>query len=113
MWIRKRNYGYLRTEEEDNYDMKRRKSGLINVIIITCVIGFLMIVMTIIASTNKDKTKKAFVKLAAAVQAKQEDLLENSHETCVNGMKVVIVNGITYYAGTVDTWGDVTTIMCE
>jgi flagellar basal body-associated protein FliL len=110
MWIRKRNYGYLRTEEEDNYDMKRRKSSLINVIIITCVIGFLMIVMTIIASTNKDKTKKAFVKLAAAVQAKQKTV---SNETCVNGMKVVIVNGITYYAGTVDTWGDVTTIMCE
>ena len=69
--------------------------------------------MLVLYGQNKDKTTQAFAEFSHAVSAKKAKVLKDSYETCVDGRKVVIVNGTTYYAGKVDTWGDVETIMCD
>jgi len=39
--------------------------------------------------------------------------IEDVTPGCVDGKRIIIVNGETYYAGTVNTWGDVETIKCK
>jgi len=79
---------------------------------------------------SKEKTKDSFIKLSVAIKEKklltkreELDLLkkggrviplnENIIMKCISGKKAIIVNGVIYYAGTLDTWGDIKGVDCE
>lgn len=107
---------YYSTVDND-YRMKRRRNkAIINICVITFVLICILIGCGFMANSydeSQNKTTEAFSKLGEAINYKKENVLKNSYETCVDGRKVVIINGTTYYAGKVDTWGDVETIMCD
>lgn len=113
-------YGYSNTGRfervEKNHFRERRRKAIRNIIVLSCFIIIFPIVVFFMRDsieTSKDKTLEAFDDFKEAVQTRQVINSNDSYETCIDGKKVVIVNGTTYYAGDVDTWGDVTTIECE
>ena len=93
-------------------------TGIVAPILIIC----LVFIFTNITINNKQKTEIALEEFRDAVKVvrvEKEKNLKIIHlgsdiiSTCVNGKKVIIVNGIIYYSGTVDTWGDIKGVDCE
>lgn len=75
------------------------------IIIVICIISFLGGVINNNSKVNSSKhTKK---------ETKSNIKYMDPYETCVDGKKVVIIKGVYYYAGTVDSWDDIKVIKCE
>jgi hypothetical protein len=118
----KGKYGYYSYSSGRSYNIIRRRRAIRNIIVITClmilmiaIVGFLSTKVSI-GVTEGSKIDIAVSKLKDAVKTYNENkIIENDDIThgCVDGRKIIIIEGVTYYAGNVDTWGDVKTIKCE
>ncbi len=80
------------------------------------IVGLVMLFMDA-ADEVREKRDEVVSNLKIAVnnyrennQLKNNDVISPQ---CINGRMVIIINGVTYYAGTVDTWGDVKGGTCE
>ena len=120
-------------ESEEHYLNQRRKTAWRNIIIIISImIGVTLYFGAGVMFVDKynEKTKKRFTELSATIKekkllTKREELdqlkeggrviplNENIIMKCISGKKAIIVNGEIYYAGDLDTWGDVKGVDCE
>jgi len=123
-------------DSEEYWLIKRKKAAWRNIIIIISIMIIIMIyfgVGTFLVNKSKTKTKERMVELGEVVKSLQEkklltkreelDLLkkggrviplnENIIMKCISGKKAIIVNGEIYYAGDLDTWGDIKGVDCE
>jgi hypothetical protein len=117
------NYESFRNDNE--YLKWRRRKAIHNIIII--VVMFFIIATAVYFTAigikqhniSLDETIKEFSDAVKVHELKKKELSKiiplNSDiiNTCVNGKKVIIVNGKIYYHGTVDTWGDIKGVDCE
>jgi len=97
--------------------LKRRKAAYRNIIIIT----IFMIIFIVYFSINYIIGNESKIKIK--IQEYGELIQENNQKniplktdiiiSCINGKKVIIVNEETYYAGDIDTWGDIKGVNCE
>jgi len=116
-----------------NYDRWRRRKAWRNIIVIIIVMILIVWLFGYLSELNvnsKEKTKESFIKLSIAIKEKklltkreELDLLkkggrviplnENIIMKCISGKKAIIVNDEIYYAGDLDTWGDIKGVDCE
>ncbi len=100
----------------------RRVKALINLIVFGLIFfGVAFAVSQFITKENetKEKVMDEFRDAMKVVKVERENkpkvipLNSNIISTCVSGKKVIIVNGIIYYHGTIDSWGDIQGVNCE
>jgi len=119
--------------DRDIYLKWRKRRAWRNIFIIIIFMIFTVALFGYLSELNvnsKKKTKESFIKLSVAIKDKklltkreELDLLkkggrviplnENIIMKCISGKKAIIVNGEIYYAGDLDTWGDIKGVDCE
>jgi len=108
----------MKFEDELYWLENRKKKAWRNIIIIIiCMLafaGFFCLSISLDDSRNKTKEKIAeFGEVVREHRNKNIPLKTNILSKCINGKKAIIVNEIIYYAGDVDTWGDIKGVDCE
>jgi len=100
----------------------RRKRAIRNIIfLIIILIGVMVILinLTIEETISKEKAIDEFRDAMKVVRVERENkqkvipLNSDAISMCVGGKKVIIINGIIYYEGTVNTWDDIEGVNCE
>ena len=88
---------------------------IILMIIIVAGLGYLSSKASDEIRDKKDIAMSKFKNAVTEYNAKQKNvpLKTDIITKCINGKKAIIVNGIFYYVGDIDTWGDIKGVDCE
>jgi len=96
--------------------MEKKKARLNIIIIFIILIMVYFCVGSFLVNKSKDETADLKQKFSIAVKTYNEKnipLKTDIINKCISGKKAIIVNGIIYYAGDINTWGDIKGVNCE
>ena len=104
--------------EPGYYEWRKKKAWRNIIIIILLMILFVssFIILYVFIDASKKKTKikiEEFGEVVKEYREKNVPLKTDIITKCINGKKAIIVNGTFYYAGDIDTWGDIKGVDCE
>lgn len=110
-------FDYFSYTNSLSYARIRRRRAIRNIIIIGMCMILIVIITSILATrnaemmNNKENIIANFKK--SVVEYKETKLKDTNTPQCINGRMVIIINGVTYYAGSINSWGDVIGGECE
>jgi uncharacterized membrane protein YvbJ len=115
---RESNFSYSNNNRMTYARLKRRQYIrnisfiIISFIIIVVVIGVLG-VRNAKMMNNRETIISNFKNSIVEYKERKSTIKNTTTPQCINGRMVIIIDGVTYYAGTINTWGDVIGGTCK